>query len=94
MSVEEDNVIRQLLKYDFGFDKEDPYPCLMLNSNTDSIQSLDGIGRDDILETLKKHKFIGEFKSHSANERQSLDFIDNEVSPLLFALMLPFTTKM
>ena len=94
MSVEEDNVIRQLLKYDFGFDKSDPYPCLMLNSNTEQIPSLDGIGRDDILEQLQRLKFIGQYKTHSANERQSLDFIDNDVAPLLFALMLPFKTKM
>lgn len=49
MNVEEDNVIRQLLKYDFGFDKEDPYPCLLVNSNNDKIPSLDAIGKDDIL---------------------------------------------
>lgn len=35
MSVEEDNIVRPLLKKDFGFDKQDPYPCLMLNSNTE-----------------------------------------------------------
>ena len=69
MNVEEDNIIRGLVKYDFGFEKEDPYPCLMLNSNNEQVQSIDAVGRDGILSTLHKLNYIGEYKSHSANER-------------------------
>lgn len=69
MKVEEDNIVRKLIKKEMAFDKEDPYPCLMVDSNNNDIQNLDLSGTPQILQKLLASSYIGEYKSHSANER-------------------------
>ena len=40
-SVEEDNLCRPIIRKEMGFDKEDPYPCFVLESSAPSIPSAD-----------------------------------------------------
>lgn len=84
MSVDEDNVVRQIIKKEMGFDMEQPYPCLVIDSASPVIPSADIAGNQNILKFLQQEGFIRPYMSHSAKESQTLeDFIDPIVSPYL-----------
>lgn len=65
-----------------GFDKEAQYPLLIIDSASSEIPSADLSGTNEILNFITKLSFIGEYQSHSAKEKQTLnDFIKPVVSP-------------
>ena len=54
MQVEEDNIIRKIVKREMAFAKDDPYPCLMVESSSNEVPNLDIAGSDLILQSLLK----------------------------------------
>jgi len=49
MQVEEDNIIRKLVKREMAFDKHDPYPCLVVESSSNEVPNLDIAGCELVL---------------------------------------------
>ena len=76
-----------------AFDKNDPYPCLMVESSSNDIPNLDISGSNSILSSLLQQNYIGEYKSHSAQERQSVSFIEEKLTPLIESALLPLKEK-
>ena len=72
-----------------SFQKDDPYPCLIIDSASPEIPSVDLAGTEDILKFLEKEGFIGPYKSHSAKESQTLEaFIEPVVSTFTQDMLL------
>lgn len=93
-SLEEDNVVRPLIKDEFGFDREEPFPCLYIDSSHEEIPNLEVSSLESILRTLQEKKFIDSHISHSAKEVQTRrEFIEGEVSPLMSAILYPFKQR-
>lgn len=42
--LEEDNIVKGISKYEMGFDKEEPYPCLMVDSTKEEVPNMDLTG--------------------------------------------------
>ena len=64
------------------FDSEAQYPLMVIDSSSSVIPSVDLPGCSDILNFIKKLSFIGDYHTHSAREKQTLnDFITPVVSP-------------
>lgn len=68
MTLEEDNH-KGVVKKEMGFQKEDQYPCLLIDSASDAIPSADLSTLDDIIYFLQKEGFISDHRSHSAKEK-------------------------
>ena len=77
-----------------GFQKDDQYPCLLVDSSSDVIPSADKSSLADILDFLRKQNFISDHRSHSAKEKQTLYHIEEHVSPLMNQLLLPFKRRL
>jgi hypothetical protein len=56
-NVEEDNLQNMIIKKEMGFQKEDPYPCLMIESSDPNIPAADLVGTQDILGFLRDKGF-------------------------------------
>lgn len=67
--LEEDNVVKGIIKREMGFHNEDPYPCLVVESSLEDMPNLDLSGQEDILQTLIKKGFIKDHYAHSAREK-------------------------
>ena len=94
MNVEEDNLQYMIIKKEMGFQKDDPYPCLMIESSDPNIPSADLTGYQEILGFLRDKGFTSDFKSHSAKESQTMgELIEDQVSPLMQQILLPFKSK-
>lgn len=52
-NLEEDNILKPLVKKEMGFSSEDGYPCLMIESSKEEIPNLDLSGTDIILGELR-----------------------------------------
>lgn len=50
--VEEDNVSLMRIKKEMGFKIEEPYPCLIINSNSPELPTVDMAGTESILKFL------------------------------------------
>lgn len=76
------------------FDKEDPYPCLMIESSDPGIPNADLASSQSILSFLRESGFIGDHKSHSAKEKQTMEeLVEDQVAPLMEQVMLSFKAK-
>ena len=93
-NLEEDELLHPIIKTEMGFEKTDPYPALCIDSSHPEVPSVDLAGNHQILTILRQQGFINDHSSHSANEKQTLEFIQSHVSPLLHILMLPFKNKL
>lgn len=71
-NVEEDNLCKQIIKKEMGFQKDDPYPCFILESSQPGIPEADLVSSQQILSFLRENNFIGDHKSHSAAEAQTM----------------------
>jgi hypothetical protein len=94
-NLEEDNVLKPLVKKEMGFSAEDGYPCLMIESSKEEIPNLDLSGTEVILGELRQKGFIGDHKQHSAREKQTYqDFIMAEAAPLLDCLLIGLKARL
>mmetsp|Transcript_24205 Transcript_24205/g.37267 ORF Transcript_24205/g.37267 Transcript_24205/m.37267 type:complete len:203 (-) Transcript_24205:226-834(-) len=95
INVEEDNILRQTVKKEMGFTKEDPYPVMIIDSAIDSLPEADLNELNTILGFLKDHDLIGDVNSHSAKEAATMrDFLLPEVEPILQAQLSSLKQKM
>jgi hypothetical protein len=93
--VEEDNVLRGLIRKEMGFSQQDDYPLLILDSSQESIPTVDLSSAQTILSYLKEQGFIGDFMAHSAKEKQAtLEFLQEKVEPLFWELLRPLKAKL
>lgn len=93
--VEEDNVVKQIVKLEMGFEKDAPYPCLMIESTQDEVPSMDVAGGPMVFKSLIEKGFIGDHQSHSAKEKQTrFEFINSRASPLFEACLFPFKHRL
>jgi len=59
-----------------GFEPEAQFPLLIIDSASPEIPSIDLSGCSEILKFISNLSFIGDYKTHSAKEKQTLnDFI-------------------
>jgi hypothetical protein len=95
VNVEEDNICKRFVAREMGFAREDPYPCLLIESAQDSMPSAELTSAYQILTFLRSEGFLADHKSHSAKERQTYnDLIESEVTPLMHEILRPFKTKL
>ncbi|TNV77646.1 hypothetical protein FGO68_gene3438 [Halteria grandinella] len=86
VNVEEDNVLRPLVKKDMGFQKDDQYPLLLIDSSSEEMPQCELTTQHQILTYLQSVSLIGDHKTHSAWETQGLDFVDRKVGPVIEAI--------
>ena len=89
INVEEDNFLRHSRK-DFGFSQDDKYPYLVIDSSSEEMPSIDLSSKDKILSFLFNKGLIGSYKSHSAYEKQGLEFCDDKLKPAIETLFSSF----
>jgi len=95
INVEEDNVCKRFVAREMGFAREDPYPCLLIESAQDNMPSAELTSSHQILTFLRSEGFLADHKSHSAKERQALhDFIERDVAPLMHEILRPLKVKL
>lgn len=68
-TLEEDNIVRTNKKKEMGFDDNDEYPILIIDSSKEEIPCMDLIALDGIMNGLKSKDFIPDYLSHSAKEK-------------------------
>lgn len=76
IEVEEENAFGHSKK-DMGFHKDDPYPCLLIDSSSEEMPSAELSEKTRILAYLYNQGLIGNYKNHSPWEKSGLDFIDD-----------------
>jgi hypothetical protein len=81
-NIEEEEWRGQVRK-EFGFDKTDDYPLLMVDSASEHMPAKDQIGKDAILSHLYQLQLIGQYKSFSAYEKVGMKFLEEEFEPAL-----------
>lgn len=74
--VEEDNAFGHSKK-DMGFGKNCRYPCLVIDSSSESMPSTELSEKDSILPYLFNAGLIGNYKNHSPWEKSGLEFIED-----------------
>lgn len=90
VNYEED--LRGQHRKDWGFDKNDDYPMLVIDSSEVGIPSCELSGFEQITTWLFNNKLIGPAKSYSAYERQGLAFVEQTFEPALddiYRLFIP-----
>lgn len=60
-----------------GFDDDEGYPCLTIESNNNDVENLDLSGTHNILKTLSSNGYIMEYEAFSAREKLTrFEYID------------------
>lgn len=66
-----------------GFSKDDPYPCLLIDSTSEEMPSAELSDKNRILAYLFNSGLIGNYKNHSPWEKAGLSFVDDELKPMI-----------
>ena len=77
---------------EFGYDKYDEYPMLVINSAHEEMPGAELAGKEQILTYLFNHDLIGTFRSYSVYEKQGLALIEDKLEPAVNEVLKDWKT--
>mmetsp|Transcript_21850 Transcript_21850/g.19389 ORF Transcript_21850/g.19389 Transcript_21850/m.19389 type:complete len:239 (+) Transcript_21850:389-1105(+) len=97
-SIEEDNALRSKIglrdiRKEMGFTKQDTWPFLLVDSSSPVIDTADIQGKDSIVEFFIDQGLLYDVKTHSAYEKQGIDWISTRALSAFELLKATFRGK-